>query len=261
MAFTKRRRTFRRRRRRLPETYTVRQCRQCYNVFGSATCTNPLVDTMLLLSMSTERNPTLADTTELTSGSDKFIVFDGMKFQDDWMFDNSLVRDCSIPNPGFPNASSVQTILSIWEALMVLPFVQGSNTVPAYLPNLTSGSLQQGDVADRVLWKRVTNLRIFGQNALPGTSIAWIDVSNDQQGHGPVVVKSKVKLDDRHGLFLTRHFIHDVFWPFDAQVSCAEFDCDDCLATSNPDDNTHVSCGLIPILNNFYAKLFYHARK
>lgn len=257
MAFSRRRR-FHRRRRRLPETYTHRICNTCYDVFGSTTCTNPLTDVILLLSMATQRNPTLVDTTELTSGSDKFIVFDGMKFQDDWRFDNSLIRDCFCPNPTFPNASKVQTTLSIWEALLVLPFVQGSNTVPAYLPNLLTGSLQQGDVADRVLWKRITKLRLFGASALPGTSIAWMDESTDRMGHGPVVVKSKVKLDDRHGLYLVRNFVHDVFWPFSAKgVGCGTFDCDDCT----PCDNSNPNCGVIPIFNDFWAKLFYHARK
>lgn len=256
MAFSRRRRTFRRRRRRLPETYTLRACRQCFNVFGSTTCTNPLTDATLILSMATQRNPTLVDTTELTSGSDKFIVFDGMKFQDDWLFDNSLVADCNLPNPTNPNASSVQTILTIWEALLVLPFVQGSNTVPAYLPNLLTGSLQQGDVADRVLWKRMTNLRLFGRNALPGTQIAWMDESTDREGHGPVVVKSRARLDDRHGLYLVRNFVHDVFWPFSANGDCVGVpDCDNC------DNNEVRECGIIPVFNNFYAKIFYHARK
>lgn len=211
--------------------------------------------------MATQRNPTLVDTTELTSGSDKFIVFDGMKFQDDWRFDNSLVVSCNCPNPQFPNADAVQTTLSIWEALMVLPFVQGSNTVPAYLPNLLSGSLQQGDVADRVLWKRITKLRIFGVNALPGTQIAWMDESTDRTGHGPVVVKSKVKLDDRHGLYLVRAFVHDVFWPFSVDLSfgCGGIDCDAC--GNGGCNNTTRECGVLPVFNDFWAKLFYHARK
>jgi len=257
MAFSKRK-VFRRRRRRLPETYTFRQCRPCYNVFGATTCTTPMTDMILLLSMSTQRNPTLADTTELTSGADKFIVFDGMKFQDEWHYDNSLDRTCFCPNPTFPNANAVQTTLSIWEALMVLPFVQGSNTVPAYLVNLTSGSLQQGDVADRVLWKRISQLKIFGQSSLPGTTIAWQDNTTDRQGHGPVAVKSRVKLDDRHGLFLVRNFVHDVFWPFSATPDCSGLDCDAC---DPPCNNTVRDCGVIPIFNDFWAKMFYHTRR
>jgi len=245
-----------RRRRRLPETYTHRSCRTCFNVFGATPCINPLTDMTLLLSMATERNPTIVDTTELTSGADKFIVFDGMKFQDDWTFDNSLVRDCFCPNPSFPNASAVQTTLSIWEALMVVPFVQGSNSVPAYLPNLTAGSLQQGDLADRVLWKRITNLRIYGPTA-GGQNIVWIDESTDRQGHGPVAVKSRAKLDDRHGLFLVRNFVHDVFWPFSATGSCDDFDCDGCDGCNNE----FFDCGVIPVFNTFWAKLFYHSRR
>jgi len=254
MAFSKRR-PMRRRRRRLPETYTFRQCRACYNVFGATTCSNPLTDAILMLSMATQRNPTLVDTTELTSGADKFIVFDGMKFQDDWTFDNSLVQDCFSPNPAFPNAGQVQTTLTIWEALVVLPFVQGSNTTPAYLPNFTSGSLQQGDVADRVLWKRLTNLKIYGPRAA-GQNVIWIDESTDRQGHGPVAVKTRAKLDDRHGLYLVRNFVHDVFWPFSANGDCTTFDCDNCGG-----DNETRECGLLPVFNNFWAKLFYHARR
>jgi len=237
-------------------------CNVCYDMFGSTTCTNPVTDVILLLSMATQRNPTLVDTTELTSGADKFIVFDGMKFQDDWRFDNSLIRSCFCPNPDFPDPSAVQTTLSIWEALMVLPFVQGSNTVPAYLPNLLSGSLQQGDVADRVLWKRITKLRLIGPTA-GGQNIVWMDESTDRTGHGPVVVKSKARLDDRHGLFLVRNFVHDVFWPFSAiggAVPCgSDFDCDACNNAGC--DNSVRDCGVIPVFNDFWAKLFYHSRR
>ena len=256
MAFSKRR--FRRRRRRLPETHTIRNCHQCFDMFGATTCAVPLTDMTLLLSMSTAKSP--GDTTELTSGSDKFIVFDGMKFQDEWAFDNSLTVSCNCLNPPFPNANAVQTVLSIWEALMIVPFVQGSQSTPAYLPNLTSGSLQVGDVADRVLWKRITKLRIFGQFSLPGTEIAWIDETSDRAGHGPVAVKTRARLDDRHGLYLVRNFVHDVFWPFSARgaaLGCGGFDCDECT----PCDNSIPGCGSIPVFNDFWAKLFYHARK
>lgn len=254
MAFSRRRKFVRRRRKRLPETYTFRQCRPCYNLFGDMTCSTPHIDMILLLSMATQRNPTLADTTELTSGSDKFIVFDGMKFQDEWYFDNSLIQSCATA-PG-PVARSMQTILSIWEALVILPFVQGSSTVPAYTVNLTSGSLQQGDVADRVLWKRVSHLRIFGPDALPGTTIAWMDHTGDHQGHGPVAVKTRARLDDRHGLFLVRNFVHDVFFGFSPSQPCgALFDCDSCLGGTQP------ACGVVPVFNDFYSKIFYHARK
>ena len=256
MAFSRRRR-FHRRRRRLPETYTIRQCRTCYDVFGATTCSAPHTDMLLLLSMATQRNPTIVDTTELTSGSDKAIVFDAMKFQDDWTFDNSLIQECFCPNPANPAPGAIQTVLTIWEAIMVIPFVQGSNTTPAYLPNLTGGSLQQGDLADRVLWKRLTNLKLYGPRA-GGQNVIWIDESTDRQGHGPVVVKSKARLDDRHGLYLVRNFVHDVFWPFSMKGSpCGSFDCDDC----SPCDNSNPNCGIIPVFNTFWAKLFYHARK
>lgn len=210
--------------------------------------------------MATQRNPTLSDTTELTSGANKFITLDGMKFQSDWRYDNSLVLDCNCPTPNFASASHWQTTLSIWEAIMVLPFVQGSNTVPAYLATLTGGALQQGDLADRVLWKRITTLRIYGQNALPGTSIAWIDESSDRQGHGPVVVKTKARLDDRHGLFMVRNFVHDIFYPFSPRGigGCGLIDCDACTAGACL--NQLPTCGSVPIFNDFWAKLFYHAR-
>ena len=255
MAFSRKRR-FHRRRRRLPETYTFRECRPCFNVFGATTCDNALTDVTLLLSMATQRNPVIADTTELTSGADKAIVFDGMKFQSEWFFDNSLIRDCFCANPTFASPSKVQTVLTIWEAIVVLPFVQGSNTVPAYLPNLTGGSLQIGDLADRVLWKRLTNLRLIGTQA-GGQNIVWIDETSDRQGHGPVAVKTRARLDDRHGLFLVRQFVHDVFWPFAANGDCSDFDCDNC----SPCNNQVRSCGVIPVFNPFWAKMFYHARR
>jgi len=253
------RRVFRRRRRRLPETYTIRNCHTCYDMFGSTTCAVPLTDMQLLLSMSTPRSP--GDPTELTSGAEKFIVFDGMKFQNEWSYDNSLDRTCFCPNPSFPNANAIQTVLTIWEALMIVPFVQGSQSIPAYLPNLTSGSLQAGDVADRVLWKRISKLRIHGQASLPGTTIAWVDETTDRVGHGPVAVKTRARLDDRHGLYMVRNFVHDVFWPFaaiGAALGCGGFDCDECGTGCNNDTR---ACGVLPIFNDFWGKLFYHSRK
>jgi len=172
------------------------------------------------------------------------------------LHDPAKTQSCFLPTPTFPNADQLVFILSIWEALMVLPYVQGSNITPAYLPNLTSGSLQQGDLADRVLWKRITQMRIFGIRAAVGP-LPFLEITDFFTGHGPVAVKSRVKLDDRHGLYLVRNFVHDIFLPFSAGGPCAtDFDCDNCGS-----NNDQPSCGVIPIENNFYAKMFYHSRK
>jgi len=215
-----------RRRRRLPETYTRKACRQCFNLYGDMTCTNPQIDIFEVLSMSTPRNS--ADTTEVTNPSSKFIVFDGMKFQSEFSHDPLATQDCSTPVPLNPNASQLAFILTIWEALVLLPTGQGSTVAPAYLPNLAGGIFQEGDTADRVLWKRISHMNIQGFKAFPLVGNSNPDSTLRYQGSGPVVVKTRCKIDDRHALYYVRNFVHDIFLNGIAPGPCGVVDCDNC---------------------------------
>lgn len=215
-----------------------------------------------LLTMSTPRGP--GDATELTNPSSKAITFKGMKFQSLYFHDPQKTLSCNIPNPSFPNANDVAFILTIWEAIVLLPLAQGTTSTPAYLVKLTDGALQEGDLADRVLWKRLSHLYVQGTTSLNAFGVAFVlnpDTTARYNTEAPVVVKAKCRIDDRHGLFYVRNYVHDLFLPFSPSLSCqSEFDCDDCLAQSNPDDNTHASCGAIPIENDFWSKIYYSTR-
>lgn len=206
--------------------------------------------------MRTPRNS--ADPTEVTNPSSKFVVFDGMKFQSEYMHDPLETVDCSNPNPAVnPNASALAFILTIWEAIVVLPLGQGSTAAPAYIPNFPQGIFQEGDTADRVLWKRLSNLNIVGFKAFPLVANSNPDSTLRYQGSGPVTVKSRVRLDDRHGLFYVRQFVHDIFFGGVAPaLTCGQVDCDEC----DPDNAALTFCGMIPVLNDFWAKMYYHVR-
>jgi len=257
MAFRRRFRKFRRRRRG-PETYTVRQCRTCINVYGRSPCNEAVTDATLLLSMSTPRNP-VSDPTELTTPANKAITLKGMKFQSLHHHDPQETQDCFNPPPiNNPGSTQMAFILTIWEAIMLLPLVQGSTSVPAYLPNLTGGSLQLGDLADRVLWKRLSHLYVQGTRSLASFGVAFVlnpDSTARYNTENPVVVKTKCRIDDRHALFFVRSFVHDVFLDFtpdNSPLPCPAIDCDACGS-----NNDSPSCGNIPILQDLWAKLFY----
>lgn len=216
-------------------------------------CSNPLIDVSEILSMASTRNG--GDLTEVTNPSAKFIVFDGMKFQSEYFHDPLTTQDCSNPAPLNPNASQLAFILTIWEAIMLLPTAQGSNVSPAYLPNIAGGVLQTGDSADRVLWKRVSHLNVVGFKAFPLVINSNPDSTLRYQGSGPVVVKTRCRIDDRHCLYYVRNFVHDIFLNGMAPGPCGVLDCDNCNS-----DNTSPGCGSIPLSNDFYSKIFYHVR-
>lgn len=243
-----RRKIFRRRRRRLSETFTTVQCFGCMNVYRPTTCSAPVVDAFMIAGMSLTRNPnplTTGDTAPLASGSDKFLTFDGCKFQFEHIHDPQETLSCSSCDPA---ATAVAFLLRIWEALVVLPLAPATTTVPLFIPNLSRGTEQGGDVAERVLWKRISYLPIWGIG-VPGGLFPQLASTHRDEGHGPVVVKSRVKLDDRHALFYVRNFVHDVVLP---DINNSPNSCDvDCT------DN-HCS---IPIQHDAWFKTFYHTRK
>jgi len=245
----------RRRRRRLPETYTLKHCRECINVYGSMSCSNPVVDIFEILSMSTQRG--LGNTTEISNPTSKAIIFDGMKFQSLWLHDPQTTLSCFSPNPDNPNPDSLAFILTIWEAIMLLPLAQNTTNTPAYLPVLSSPTSQSGDTADRVLWKRLTHLYIQGVASLAGAGFAFVlnpDSSARYNTESPVHVKSKCRIDDRHALYYVRNLVHDVFLPFAPHQPCGVLNCEGC------EDNTSALCGSIPVVNDFWSKVYYHAR-
>jgi len=249
MAFKRRfRRTFRRRGR-LPETYTIKECRQCFNVYGDMTCLTPFIDIFEVLTMSTPRNATL-DPTEVSNPSSKAVVFQGAKFQSLWAHDPLTTQDCLNTGNG---ATKQNFLLTIWECLMVLPLLQGTTNVPAYLPNLTFPTLQNGDLADRVLWKRLSHLSIQGVASIAGATIVNPDSTARYNTENPVVVKAKCRLDDRHGLYYVRNFVHNVFNGFSAKQPCNSTDCDSCQTSP-------AFCGEIPVTNDLWMKVFYKVR-
>lgn len=242
------RRKFRRgfrRRRRLPETYTVRDCRECFNLYQTMTCGSPLIDAVQIMGFTQTRGQ--GDATEIGSGSDKYVTVDAIKFQSEYLHDPASTLAGSQVNEN-PRAYDLEFILTIWEAIMVLPFGQATQSL-AYLPNLTGGAFgQDRDLADRVLWKRLSYVPIWGLNVPAGNTFPQLEFTARDTAAGPQVVKSRARLDDKHGLYYVRNFVHDVFFTNDP------FPADLCGA-SQP------VFGVIPLLNDSWFKIFYHTRK
>lgn len=191
---------------------------------------------------------TTSDLTEIVSPSDNFLVVDGLSFQAEWLHDPSETLACPSCDP---NPLSLAFILSIWEAIVVLPLAQGTTLSPAYLPLFTQGAFQQGDMADRVLWKRITHMPIWGLNVFSPGVFPQLQFSNrDGQGAGPVRVKTRAKLDDKHALFYCINFVHDLFGLGNSGAGC----------NVQPDCLGAVQCS-IPIQLDFWGKFFYHSRK
>lgn len=237
MAFRRRRRPTRRRGRK-NETYTLVECMDCTNVYGDMRCGGAHVDVIELMTMHTPRN-VLVDATEVTAGSDRFVTVAGIRFQAEHSFDPAeSIEELSCDPP----ASQLAFLLRIWEAIVVLPLVQGS-FIPIYLPDFTQPLTQSGDLADRVLWKRISVLPMWGINTTG--AIPQLESTIRDEGHGPVTVKAKVRLDDRHGLFYVRNFVHDIFGLPPVNASC----------TADPVTNPCV----IPVKSDLWFKTYVHA--
>lgn len=230
-----------RRRRSRSETYTLLECRQCVNVWPDPhLCSNPGLDVFLLAHMSMAKDP-LVDTTEVASPSDRFLTVKGIKFQAEYLHDPTKTQG----DEPDPQPASIQFLLTIREAIMILPTLQGPSIAPAYLPNLSNMVFQGGDSADRVLWKRISILPIWGA-ALGGFAVQ-LEATHRDVGHGPVVVKSRARLDDRHGLYFVRNWTHDVVTGPGDPTSCA------LNQATNP--------GVIPMEMDAWFKIFYSTRK
>lgn len=201
MAFRRRfpmRRRFRRRA--SWETLTVLTCRSPINLLGGNPCNDPTSVATILLSHSTPFSA--APERYLTDGLTKNIILGGTKFASE----HHLINTITFGDPGPENTA---TAVTIWEALVVLPLAQGAGIfAPLYVPNLATPVEQGFDYADRLLWKRVSYLNFIGLN-LTGGGVVFSNTvqSND---HGNQVVKSRLRLDERHGLFYVRTFVHDL---------------------------------------------------
>jgi len=208
MAFRRRFRRGFRRRRPGPETYSLAFCRGQQNIWQvGATCTNPMVQ------MDTIVTPALAvgisdPTTAGAVVAQKAIRIEGIKFSSEYLYDPG--NDIGDPSCDGFQPLQAAFVLTIWEALVVLPLTQGSKTLPFYLPTFTT-SVQNFDVADRVLWKRITQMPLWGLNTTGGIPQLMHTVRD--AGHGPIAVKTRCRIDDRHGLFYARQFVHDQFIP------------------------------------------------
>lgn len=205
------RRMHRRRRRPGPETYTLINCRNQVNVHQDATC-GPNAPMLIQADTVFIPTPAVGTTDPTTAGAvigEKSKVVMGIKFQSEFIHDSlEDLEDVTCPTTWF------QFGLTIWEALVCLPLAAGSKTLPAYLPNLTTSS-QAFDVADRVLWKRLSLLHIYstGNNG-PNIVSTW-----GSNAGGPQVVKSKFRLGEHQGLFYVKQYVHDVaFGPNDLEA-------------------------------------------
>lgn len=202
-------------------------------------CNDPLIDAIEILNMETPRSNILS-TQPLTVGADKAIVFHGMRFQSEhwtdpgtWFSNAACIGDDSSVN-------SLAFILSVWEALVLLPLQQGTNA-PEYLPILT-GNLQQGDLADRVLWKRISHLPMWGLGVT--NNFPQLESTIRDTAHTQIEVKAKCRIDDRHGLYYVRNFVHDIFFTTPNLTSCSPQQC--------PENGQ-----VITMFWDFWAKTYY----
>jgi len=230
-----------RRFRRRWETDTVIQCANVFDLAQNQPCCkqtfapfcDPVIDAFPLLTMTIpftaapERYPSTLATRKM--------IFGGMKFQSDWWVNPQEWSGDGCPGFG-GGLANVNWVQKIWEAIVVLPLQQGSTFAPDYLPVLACASQQSGDLADRVLWKRVTMLPCWGFDIVQ--VLPQLEINQRNTEAGPQVVKVRAAVDDRHGIFMVRQFVNDIVW----QNDCGLGDC------------------TVPLHNELYGKLYYRAR-
>jgi len=214
--FRRKRSTFRRsggrRRRTKWETRTVIQCRTVKELYtDDMQCTaNQSQEAILLIAPNMLSSPT--EPFPLISPSGRGVTVGGIKFQADHFFDPAAVA--GQPSLCDPSPNDIAFVLTIWEAIVYLPLAEGvgqggAAPVPAYLPNLVSPTFQGDDVADRVLWKRILHLPWWGIAIGNGVFPQLVESQSQNLEH-QVAVRSRAWLDDKHGLFYVRQFVHDL---------------------------------------------------
>lgn len=231
MAFRRKFRRFRRARRG-PETYTIVQCREFFNILTNSTCSNPgIVNAFQVLGPLQATG--VADPTEALGMVDvKSHLFKGMKFQAEWLLNPADVTEVTDP-PDDPLPSQVTFLATIWEAIVLLPLARGSKTLPAYLPQFTTAS-DSFDLADRVLWKRLSIIPFWGLGTTGG--VPQLEATMRDTAAGPQFVKARCTVDDKHALFYVTNIIHNLF-----VTSVSPF-------------------STIPLQLDFWAKVYYGTR-
>lgn len=180
MAF---RRMRRRRFRRSPyDLRTIVECRHAVSIPAGSQCPSPAIDSILIAG-----NEEDAIAGGLHQGATKGFTFGGCHFQVEH-------GQLNLVNSSFTN---VATSIDIFEAIVVLPYANGTFGVPAYLPQLTNQGFTGGDRADRVLWKRITQMWFISTDIVS----VQVDDTYDESGHGPQQCKTKATLDERTGVF------------------------------------------------------------
>lgn len=179
------RRRFSRFKRRSPyDTQRILQCRTPISFVPPVTCASPFSDVI-----------PLATTTGSGTGvvgaipfSSKAVQVRGIKFQMEYAINSGVQNNLF---------AGIADFIELYEAIIVLPFGQGAQ-VPAYVPLLTT-ALENQDIGDRILWKRIGHLVLVGTGLTGGSP--RMESTSVQTAYGPQVVKSAVRLDERHGLF------------------------------------------------------------
>lgn len=195
-----------RRRRRGPETYTFAGCRFTHNVFVNTPCSDPSAFSFQIL--GPEQITGASDPgTALALVDVKSHTLEGLKFQAEWSLNPAEIEEPTDPPPD-PDINQTNFLLTIWEAVVLLPLARGSKTLPAYLPQYNKAS-DSFDLADRVLWKRLSFLPFWGLGQTAG--FPQIECTMRDTAAGPQVVKSKCRVDDKHALFFCYNFVHNLF--------------------------------------------------
>ncbi len=178
-----------------------------------------------LLNVSTTVNPTIYATMIAgpygTGGASFNVATVDMKGAKSWTFGGCHFQSEHAFNPsaGFGATWIGATdVFDFFEAIVVLPLMQGSINAPAYLPAFTNtaGGFQTGDEGDRILWKRHNQLPYWGA-AIIGSS--QLEATMRDQGHGPVQIKTKARLDERHAVFHVVNMVHGVAAESNATIS------------------------------------------
>lgn len=174
-------------------------CRNGFTFLAPSTCGIPnSYATMLAGPFGTIVNQNFA-TIGAMQGAKSYTI-GGMHFQLEWSLNPLLF--------GFEMGGATD-IMEIYEAICVLPLGQGSIASPAYVPTWTNtgGGAQVGDVGTRVLWKRINTMPFWGASVQPGIQL---QSTMRDQGHGPIQIRSKVRLTEREGLFHCFNFVSGV---------------------------------------------------
>lgn len=237
----------RRRRRTHWEQDRIISCAVPYNMAKNSTCneqclvpgfssTNLDVVPLLTMTIPFQATPQRFPSTMAT----RRMIFGGMKFESHYSTDPgtwSDSEDCSFP------PLIAQFVLAIWEAIVVLPLAQGSTFTPDYLPLIASQAMQGADLGDRLLWKRVMHLPMWGSQTSLGSQVQ-LEFTDRNSNDDLVVVKARAAVDDRHGVFYVRQFVHNL------------------VVGSDPPCNQPGNIGScnIPVVNDFYGTMFYRAQ-